>query len=170
MHIKYVLHKFTNIRSFEDMAFYSARGKESCRASKRFQGLSKKWLIPVFVMLNDTLVERIYKDAADLFLSVKLGKITKKVTLNEVVSRIEEHIIMDDADTTAILREMRDRPYDYWCNDRYLHSGKRPHPTKETDQRPALWGFPPVALKIERDLTEDRKRRIYSITFLWLHW
>ena len=64
-------------------------------------------------MLNDTLVERIYKDAADLFLSVKLGKITKKVTLDDVVSRIEEHIIMDDIDTTAILREMRDRPYDY---------------------------------------------------------
>jgi hypothetical protein len=64
-------------------------------------------------MVDDALVERIYKDAADLFLSVKLGKITKKVTLNEVVSRIEEHIIIDDADTTAILREMRDRPYDY---------------------------------------------------------
>jgi hypothetical protein len=64
-------------------------------------------------MVDDALVERIYKDAADLFLSVKLGKITKKVTLNDVVSRIEEHIIMDDVDTTAILREMRDRPYDY---------------------------------------------------------
>jgi hypothetical protein len=64
-------------------------------------------------MVDDALVERIYKDAADLFLSVKLGKITKKVTLNDVVSRIEEHIIMDDVDTTAIIREMRDRPYDY---------------------------------------------------------
>jgi len=64
-------------------------------------------------MVDDTLVERIYKDAADLFLSVKLGKITKKVTLKDVVSRIEEHIIMDDVDTTALLREMRDRPYEY---------------------------------------------------------
>ena len=64
-------------------------------------------------MVDDALVERIYKDAADLFLSVKLGKITKKVTLSDVVSRIEEHIITDDVDTTAIIREMRDRPYDY---------------------------------------------------------
>jgi hypothetical protein len=64
-------------------------------------------------MVDDALAERIYKDATDLFLSVKLGKITKKVTLNDVVSRIEKHIIMDDVDTTAIIREMRDRPYDY---------------------------------------------------------
>ena len=56
----------------------------------------------MFVMVDDIL-----------YLLVKLGKITTKVTLNGVVSRIEEHIIMDDVDTTAIIREMRDRPYDY---------------------------------------------------------
>jgi hypothetical protein len=62
---------------------------------------------------NNSSAKRTCKDAADFSLSIKLGKIAKKVTLGDVVSRIEEHIIMDDADTTAILRKMRDRPYKY---------------------------------------------------------
>jgi hypothetical protein len=62
-------------------------------------------------MIDEDCVERIYKDAEDLFLSVKLRK-RKKVSLDEVIAEIGEHVIVD-ADATEIIREMRDRPYGY---------------------------------------------------------
>lgn len=62
-------------------------------------------------MIDEDCVERIYKDAEDLFLSAKLGK-RKKVSLDEVIVEIGEHTILD-ADATEIIRDMRDRPYGY---------------------------------------------------------
>jgi hypothetical protein len=61
--------------------------------------------------MEDTKVERICKDAFDLFLSTKLEKITKRVTLEEVISRISEKMI-EYEDTTKIVREMREKKYD----------------------------------------------------------
>jgi len=63
-------------------------------------------------VVNDVKVERIYKDAVDLLLSIKLGKMTKRVVLEEVISRIGEKTI-DYMDTTMIVREMREKKYDY---------------------------------------------------------
>lgn len=63
-------------------------------------------------VVDDALVERMCKDVVNLFLSMKLGKMTRKVTLEETVSRIGEHVI-EDVDTTKIIREMRERPYGY---------------------------------------------------------
>ncbi len=40
--------------------------------------------------MEDTRVERICKDAIDLFLSIKLERITKRVALEEAISRISE--------------------------------------------------------------------------------
>jgi hypothetical protein len=48
----------------------------------------------------------------DLLLSSKLRKIKRSVTLDEVTSWIGEHVV-EDADATAIIREMRDKKYDY---------------------------------------------------------
>ena len=62
--------------------------------------------------MEDTKVERICKDAIDLFLSTKLEKITKRVTLEEVISQISEKMIIEHEDTTKIVREMRERKYD----------------------------------------------------------
>ncbi len=61
--------------------------------------------------MEDTKVERICRDAFDLFLSTKLEKITKRVTLEEVISRISEKMI-EYGGTTKIVREMRERKYD----------------------------------------------------------
>ena len=61
--------------------------------------------------MEDTKVERICKDAIDLFLSTKLEKITKRVTLEEAISRISEKMI-EYEDTTKIVREMREKKYD----------------------------------------------------------
>jgi hypothetical protein len=64
-------------------------------------------------MMNDEAkVERICKDAVDLFLSTKLRKIKQHATLEEVTSWISEHVV-EDADATQIIREMRDKQYDY---------------------------------------------------------
>lgn len=63
-------------------------------------------------VVDDALVERMCKDAVNLFLSMKLGKMTRKVTLEEAVSMIGEHVI-EDVDTTKIIREMRERSYGY---------------------------------------------------------
>lgn len=57
-------------------------------------------------------VERICKDVVDLFLSSKLQKMKQSVTLDEVVSWIGEHVV-DDTNATEIIREMRDKQYDY---------------------------------------------------------
>ena len=48
----------------------------------------------------------------DLFLSSKLRKRKRGVTLDEVTSWIGEHVV-EDTDATAIIREMRDKKYDY---------------------------------------------------------
>ena len=61
--------------------------------------------------MEDTRVERICKDAIDLFLSLKLERITKRVTLEEAISRIGEKMI-DYEDTTRLVREMREKKYD----------------------------------------------------------
>jgi hypothetical protein len=61
--------------------------------------------------MEDTKVERICKDAIDLFLSLKLERITKRVTLEEAISRIGEKMT-DYEDTTQIVREMREKKYD----------------------------------------------------------
>ena len=61
--------------------------------------------------MEDTKVERICKDAFDLFLSTKLEKVTKRVTLEEVISLISEKVI-EYEDTTKIVREMREKKYD----------------------------------------------------------
>jgi len=61
--------------------------------------------------MEDTKVERICKDAIDLFLSLKLERITKRVTLEEAISRIGEKMI-DYEDTTQIVREMREKKYE----------------------------------------------------------
>ena len=63
-------------------------------------------------MTDYALVERICMDAVDLFLSSRLRKRKRSVTLNEVTSWIGEHVV-EDADATAIIREMRDKKYDY---------------------------------------------------------
>ena len=63
-------------------------------------------------MTDDALVERICMDAVDLFLSSRLRKRKRSVTLDEVTSWIGEHVV-EDADVTAIIREMRDKRYDY---------------------------------------------------------
>jgi hypothetical protein len=64
-------------------------------------------------MMNDEAkVERICKDAVDLFLSTKLRKMKQRATLEEVTSWISEHVV-EDADATQIIREMRDKQYDY---------------------------------------------------------
>ena len=63
--------------------------------------------------MEDTKVERICKDAIDLFLSIKLEKITKRVTLEEAISQIsEKRIEIEYEDTTKIVREMREKKYD----------------------------------------------------------
>ena len=62
-------------------------------------------------MMDEDCVEWIYKEAEDLFLFVKLRK-GKKVSLDEVIAEIGEHVI-EDADSTEIIREMRDRSYGY---------------------------------------------------------
>lgn len=61
--------------------------------------------------MEETRVERICKDAIDLFLSIKLERITKRVTLEEAISRIGEKMI-DYEDTTKIVREMREKKYE----------------------------------------------------------
>lgn len=61
--------------------------------------------------MEDTKVERICKDAIDLFLSIKLERITKRVTLEEAISRISEKMI-DYEDTTKIVRAMREKKYE----------------------------------------------------------
>ncbi|NMG83284.1 MAG: hypothetical protein GIS02_03645 [Methanosarcinales archaeon] len=61
--------------------------------------------------MEATKVERICRDAFDLFLSTKLEKIMKRMTLEEVVSRISEKMI-EYGGTTKIIREMRGRKYD----------------------------------------------------------
>jgi hypothetical protein len=63
-------------------------------------------------MIDDAKVEKICRDAVDLFLSTKLQKMKRRVTLEEVTSWIGEHIV-EDADATQIIREMRDKQYDY---------------------------------------------------------
>lgn len=51
-------------------------------------------------------------DAVDLFLSSRFQKRKRSVTLDEVISWIGEHVV-EDADATAVIREMRDKKYDY---------------------------------------------------------
>lgn len=63
-------------------------------------------------MTDDALVERICMDAVVLFLSSRLRKRKRNVTLDEVTSRIGEHVV-EDGDATAMIREMRDKRYDY---------------------------------------------------------
>lgn len=63
-------------------------------------------------MIDDAKVERICRDAVDLFLSTKLQKMKRRVTLKEVTSWIGEHVV-EDIDATQIIREMRDKQYDY---------------------------------------------------------
>jgi hypothetical protein len=60
--------------------------------------------------MEDTKVKRICKDAIDLFLSTKLEKITKRVTLEEAISQISEKVI-EYEDTTKIAIEMREKKY-----------------------------------------------------------
>lgn len=60
-------------------------------------------------MIDEDCVERIYKDAEDLFVSMKLRK-RKKISLDEVIAEIGAHVV-DDFDATEIVREMRDRSY-----------------------------------------------------------
>ena len=61
--------------------------------------------------MEDTRVERICKDAIDLFISLKLERITKRVTLEEAISRIGEKMI-EYEDTTRLVRAMREKKYD----------------------------------------------------------
>ena len=62
-------------------------------------------------MTDEDCVERIYKDAEDLFVSIKLRK-RKKISLDEVIAEIGAHVV-DDSDATEIVREMRDRSYGF---------------------------------------------------------
>ena len=61
-------------------------------------------------MTDDALVERICMDAVDLFLSSRLRKRKRNVTLDEVTSWIGEHLV-EDADATEMILEMRDKNY-----------------------------------------------------------
>lgn len=63
-------------------------------------------------MIDDTKVERICRDAVDLFLSTKLQKMKRRVTLEEVTSWIGDHVV-EDTDANQIIREMREKQYDY---------------------------------------------------------
>ncbi len=62
-------------------------------------------------IIDEDCIERIYEDAEDLFVSMKLRK-RKKISLDEVIAEIGAHVI-DDYDATKIVREMRDRSYGY---------------------------------------------------------
>jgi hypothetical protein len=62
-------------------------------------------------IINEDCDERIYEDAEDLFVSMKLRK-RKKISLDEVIAEIGAHVI-DDYDATKIVRERRDRSYGY---------------------------------------------------------
>lgn len=70
-----------------------------------------KVIIEEMMEMEDTKVERICRDAIDLFLSMKLERITKRVTLEEAISRIAEKVI-EYEDTTKIVREMREKKYE----------------------------------------------------------
>ncbi len=63
-------------------------------------------------MIDDAKVERICRDAVELFLSTKLQKMKRRVTLEEVTSWIGDHVV-EDTDATQIIREMREKQYDY---------------------------------------------------------
>ncbi len=64
------------------------------------------------MIMDEASVERICMDAVDLFLSTKLRKMKRRVTLEEVTSWIGAHVV-EDTDATEIIREMRDKQYDY---------------------------------------------------------
>ena len=61
-------------------------------------------------MTDDALVERICMDPVDLFLSSRLRKRKRSLTLDEVTSWIGEHLV-EDADATEMILEMRDKNY-----------------------------------------------------------
>jgi hypothetical protein len=58
-------------------------------------------------MIDEDRVERIYKDAEDLFVSMKLRK-RKKISMDEVIAEIGAHVV-DDSDATDIVRGIRDQ-------------------------------------------------------------
>lgn len=59
---------------------------------------------------DETIIKKTYRDSADVLLSLTLAKITRPVTLEEVLSRISSHP-SDAGDTTALIRTLRNREY-----------------------------------------------------------
>ena len=60
---------------------------------------------------DESALKSIYCNSANLLLSLTLGKITHKVTLEETRMRISSHI-EEYCDPTILIRTMRDRDYD----------------------------------------------------------
>ena len=61
-------------------------------------------------MTEETIIKKIYRNSADLLLTRTFAKITRPVTLEEVRARISTHITYS-ADTTTLIRALRDREY-----------------------------------------------------------
>ena len=59
---------------------------------------------------DETTIKKIYRDSADVLLSITLAKITRPTTLEEVIARISSHM-SDTEDTTALIRILRNREY-----------------------------------------------------------
>lgn len=60
---------------------------------------------------DESALKSIYCNSADLLLSLTLGKITHKVTLEETRMKISSHI-EEYCDPTILIRTMRDQDYD----------------------------------------------------------
>ncbi len=60
---------------------------------------------------DESALKSIYCNSADLLLSLTLGKITHKVTLEETRMKISSHI-EEYCDPTILIQTMRDQDYD----------------------------------------------------------
>lgn len=61
--------------------------------------------------MEDVKIFRLFLDAQELMIDVKLRKLRKKISLNEVIQAIEENL-EEYEDTTSLIRTMRERAYD----------------------------------------------------------
>ena len=59
---------------------------------------------------DEITIKKIYRDSADVLLSITLAKITRPAKLEEVLARISSHV-SDTGDTTALIRTLRNREY-----------------------------------------------------------
>ena len=57
-------------------------------------------------------IDNIAMDAFELVFTVKMQRIVETVTLNQVIERIQSRLQFAD-DTTALIRDMREKEYGY---------------------------------------------------------